>query len=109
MDAVEERFRAIFRKLHAEHPNCLHDEWLSTPCTLASGAPADRPIVWSRRNGPWQQSDVLFIGAAPGNAGGKGAGILGHTAHAFHSAVTSPVRTWMSSSPRSASIVTEHS
>jgi uracil-DNA glycosylase family 4 len=76
MDA-EQRFRAIFRKVHEQHPNCLHDEWLSTPCTLANGQPAERPIVWSRRNGPWQQSDVLFIGAAPGNAGGKGAGIMG--------------------------------
>ncbi|MGH7503720.1 MAG: uracil-DNA glycosylase family protein [Longimicrobiales bacterium] len=40
----------------------------------------DRPIVWSRRNGPWRQVSTLWVGAAPGNAGGRGAGCLG--AHA---------------------------
>src|SRR5262245_31682642 len=77
MSDVEQRFQAIFRKLHAHHPNCLRDEWVSTPCADAKGNPVPRPIVWSRRNGPWQRSAVLFIGAAPGNAGGKGAGIMG--------------------------------
>lgn len=81
MDRSEEqRFRQIFRRVHAEHPNCLRDEWLSESCRLQNGQLAPRPIVWSRRNGPWQRSDVLWIGAAPGNAGGKGSGQLG--AHA---------------------------
>lgn len=35
------------------------------------------PVVWSRRNGPWRTSDVLWVGAAPGNAGGRGRGDLG--------------------------------
>ncbi len=77
MTAVEERFRTIFRKVHAEHPNCLRDEWLSTPCALPSGEVVARPIVWSRRNGPWQRSAAFFTGAAPGNAGGKGSGRMG--------------------------------
>jgi uracil-DNA glycosylase family 4 len=74
---AEDRFRVIFRKLHAQHPACLADEWLSEPCRLASGRTADRSIVWSRRNGPWQTGDILWVGAAPGNAGGKGGGPLG--------------------------------
>lgn len=65
------KFEDIFRKVHAGHPNCLRDQWLSTPC------PTGRPIVWSRRNGPWTRSDILWVGAAPGNAGGKGAGNMG--------------------------------
>ncbi|MBI4543951.1 MAG: hypothetical protein HY703_02000 [Gemmatimonadetes bacterium] len=73
----EARFRAIFRKLHAAHPQCLRDEWLREPCRLGNGRPAPRPIVWSRRNGPWRRTEILWIGAAPGNAGGKGAGELG--------------------------------
>lgn len=73
----EIQFREIFRKVHAAHPNCLRDEWLSEPCRLANGRAVDRPIVWSRRNGPWTHSDLLWVGAAPGNAGGKGAGVLG--------------------------------
>jgi uracil-DNA glycosylase len=76
----ELRFAEIFRKLHARHPNCLRDEWLSEPCRLGNGKPDPRPIAWSRRNGPWRQVDILWVGAAPGNAGGKGAGHLG--AHA---------------------------
>lgn len=75
MDEI--RFGEIFRKVHANHPNCLHDEWLSEPCRDKRGRAVDRPIVWSRRNGPWRQSDILWVGAAPGNAGGKGAGNLG--------------------------------
>lgn len=71
------RWSGIFRRAHAAHPNCLLDEWLSEPCRLADGRPADRPIVWSRRNGPWRATDILWIGAAPGNAGGKGAGNMG--------------------------------
>ena len=77
MDPIEERFRGVFRKVHAQHPNCLRDEWLTTPCAYANGELAARPIVWSRRNGPWRQSALLFIGSAPGNAGGKGAGQMG--------------------------------
>lgn len=75
----EERFRAIFRRVHAGHPDCLADEWLAHPCAT-DGEPVERPIVWSRRNGPWRRVDVLWVGAAPGNAGGRGAGDLG--AHA---------------------------
>ncbi len=47
---------------------------------MADGKQAARPIAWSRRNGPWRQVALLWVGAAPGNAGGKGAGLLG--AHA---------------------------
>ena len=65
------RFAEIFRRIHAQHPNCLKDEWLSTPC------PTSRPVAWSRRNGPWRQVPLLWVGAAPGNAGGKGSGNLG--------------------------------
>lgn len=72
-----ERFRAIFRAVHAGHPACLEDEWLSEPCRDADGAVLDRPVVWSRRNGAWQRVEVLWVGAAPGNAGGKGRGDLG--------------------------------
>ncbi len=71
------RFRHIFERVHAGHPRCLEDEWLAEPCRLEDGTVSPRPIVWSRRNGPWQHHDVLWIGAAPGNAGGKGAGDLG--------------------------------
>lgn len=46
------------------------------PCRNEKGEPV-APIVWSRRNGPWQRVDVLFVGAAPGNAGGRGSGDLG--------------------------------
>src|SRR5690606_15560808 len=71
------RFREIYRRAHARHPACLNDEWLSQPCTDARGRVAPRPIVWSRRNGPWRRHQLLFVGSAPGNAGGKGAGELG--------------------------------
>jgi uracil-DNA glycosylase len=37
----------------------------------------DRPVVWSRRNGPWRRVSTVWIGAAPGNAGGRGSGDLG--------------------------------
>lgn len=74
------RFRRIFRSVHADHPPCLRDEWLSAPCADASGRAVPRPIVWSRRNGPWRRHELLWVGAAPGNAGGRGAGSLG--AHA---------------------------
>lgn len=76
----EARFRAIHARVHAGHPRCVADEWVATACADASGAAADRPIVWSRRNGPWRRVDILWVGAAPGNAGGLGAGDLG--AHA---------------------------
>jgi uracil-DNA glycosylase len=72
-----ERFRRIYRLVHAGHPACLADEWLSRACADARGRARERPIVWSRRNGPWQRHQVIFIGAAPGNAGGKGGGLLG--------------------------------
>jgi uracil-DNA glycosylase len=64
------RHADIFRRAHAAHDGCQADEWLNNNCTL----------VWSRRNGPWRPVDVLFVGAAPGNAGGKGSGGMG--AHA---------------------------
>jgi len=76
-DAEALRFRRIFERVHAGHPRCLEDEWLAEPCRLADGTVSPRPIVWSRRNGPWRRHDVLWVGAAPGNAGGKGAGDLG--------------------------------
>ena len=76
----EERFRSIFRAVHAGHPGCLADEWLDAPCADATGRPIERPVVWSRRNGPWRRVDILWVGAAPGNAGGRGGGDMG--AHA---------------------------
>ncbi len=72
----EARFRRIYRRVHAHHPACLADEWLSRPCTDGNGEPVV-PIVWSRRNGPWRRVSVLWVGAAPGNAGGRGRGSLG--------------------------------
>lgn len=72
-----ERYRQIFRRVHAEHPRCLDDEWLSEPCADAAGNRVDRPIVWSRRNGAWRRVEIAWVGAAPGNAGGKGSGDLG--------------------------------
>lgn len=80
MNPQEAASSKIFRAVHAHHPNCLQDEWLSEPCRLRGGQSDPRPIAWSRRNGPWQQVPLLWVGAAPGNAGGKGSGILG--AHA---------------------------
>jgi uracil-DNA glycosylase len=77
MNAESVRFAEIFRRLHARHPNCLQDEWLTESCRLKNGRRDPRPIAWSRRNGPWHQVDLLWVGAAPGNAGGKGAGELG--------------------------------
>jgi uracil-DNA glycosylase family 4 len=75
---VEARFRAIFRAVHADHAACAADEWLNDPCReRVTGSVADRPVVWSRRNGPWQRSAVLWVGAAPGNAGGLGSSDLG--------------------------------
>ncbi|MDX1673918.1 MAG: hypothetical protein R3314_03855, partial [Longimicrobiales bacterium] len=41
------------------------------------GEPVDRPLVWSRRNGPWRRHETLWVGAAPGNAGGMGSGDMG--------------------------------
>jgi uracil-DNA glycosylase len=46
----------------------------------APAAPVARPLVWSRRNGAWRRVGILWVGAAPGNAGGLGSGTLG--AHA---------------------------
>jgi uracil-DNA glycosylase len=48
-----------------------------TPCRARSGEPAARPLVWSRRNGPWTRVRLLWVGAAPGNAGSLGTGTLG--------------------------------
>lgn len=76
----EKRFRDIFRWAHARHPQCLRDEWLSEPCRDPRGRAVARPLVWSRRNGPWHAVEILWVGAAPGNAGGRGSGMLG--AHA---------------------------
>ncbi|MGH7460005.1 MAG: uracil-DNA glycosylase family protein [Longimicrobiales bacterium] len=73
----EARFRSIFQRIHAQHPNCLRDEWVREPCRLQGDRVVDRPSVWSRRNGPWRPAETLWIGAAPGNAGGKGRGQLG--------------------------------
>ncbi|HSJ06698.1 MAG TPA: uracil-DNA glycosylase family protein [Longimicrobiales bacterium] len=53
---------------------------MSEPCRAAPARPAARPLVWSRRNGAWRRVSVLWVGAAPGNAGGLGTGTLG--AHA---------------------------
>lgn len=74
---AEARYRRIFRRAHADHPRCLTDEWLAEPCTGPDGTPVDRPLVWSRRNGPWHHHDTLWVGAAPGNAGGMGSGRMG--------------------------------
>ena len=76
-DEAESRYRRTFRRAHAEHPRCLADEWLTEPCADASGTPVDRPLVWSRRNGPWERHETLWVGAAPGNAGGMGSGEMG--------------------------------
>lgn len=72
-----DRFREIFRRAHALHLACAEDEWLAMPCCEPDGSPCLRPLVWSRRNGPWRHVDVLWVGAAPGNAGGRGSGTLG--------------------------------
>lgn len=77
---TEQRYREIFRRAHAGHPGCLGDEWLMEPCRDRDGREAGRALVWSRRNGPWRQHDLLWVGAAPGNAGGMGTGDMG--AHA---------------------------
>lgn len=74
---AEARYRTIFRRAHSGHPGCPADEWLMEPCADADGRPVDRPLVWSRRNGPWRQHDTLWVGAAPGNAGGMGSGTMG--------------------------------
>lgn len=76
----EARFRTIFRRAHSGHAGCLEDEWLMAPCRLADGREAERSLVWSRRNGPWRRIAALWVGAAPGNAGGRGSGEMG--AHA---------------------------
>lgn len=77
-DAAETAaFEVIFRRVHAAHPACLDDPWLSSPCRDRRGRPVDRPYVWSRRNGAWRRSEVLWVGSAPGNAGGRGSGDLG--------------------------------
>jgi uracil-DNA glycosylase len=72
----EDAFRAIFRAAHADHATCHEDEWLHAPCRAPDGTPLP-PLVWSRRNGPWHPVPVVFVGAAPGNAGGRGRGPLG--------------------------------
>jgi uracil-DNA glycosylase len=77
MDDPAARFLDLFQRAHADHPACLRDPWLMEPCRLANGEPADRPLVWSKRNGPWTAHDLLFVGAAPGNAGGMGSGDMG--------------------------------
>lgn len=74
---AERSHREIFRRAHADHRDCAADEWLMEPCRRPDGEPAERSIVWSRRNGPWRRVDVLFVGAAPGNAGRMGSGPMG--------------------------------
>src|SRR5690606_8992044 len=76
-DQQEQRFRDIFHAAHHDHAGCAADEWLMEPCRDADGRPGDRPLVWSRRNGPWRRVPLLFVGAAPGNAGGLGSSELG--------------------------------
>ncbi|MDX1673595.1 MAG: hypothetical protein R3314_02240, partial [Longimicrobiales bacterium] len=76
-DDAESRYRRTFRLAHAAHPGCLADEWLMEPCAGPGGEPVDRPLVWSRRNGPWRRHETLWVGAAPGNAGGMGSGDMG--------------------------------
>lgn len=77
-DADEQRpFRDLFHRIHAGHAGCGSDEWLMEPCRERDGSPAERPIAWSRRNGPWRRVEILWVGAAPGNAGGMGSGELG--------------------------------
>lgn len=73
----DERFRRTFLRAHADHAACAGDEWLHEPCRTLSGQPAARPLIWSRRNGAWRRVSVLWVGAAPGNAGGRGHGDLG--------------------------------
>jgi uracil-DNA glycosylase len=73
---VESGFRAIHTRAHADHPLCIGDEWAMQPCRDRAGNPV-HPVVWSRRNGAWSRVDVLWVGAAPGNAGGMGSGALG--------------------------------
>jgi hypothetical protein len=73
----QQPFRNLFRRIHAGHAGCGSDEWLMEPCRERDGAPAARPIAWSRRNGPWRRTEILWVGAAPGNAGGMGSGELG--------------------------------
>jgi uracil-DNA glycosylase len=75
--SAEARFRDLFRRAHAHHAACSGDEWLEAPCRDPDGSEAERPVVWSRRNGPWRRHDVLWVGAAPGNAGGMGGGDMG--------------------------------
>jgi uracil-DNA glycosylase len=78
-DDAEARYHRIFRLAHAHHPPCLDDPWLMAPCATDEDA-APNSLVWSRRNGPWTRHDLLWVGAAPGNAGGMGSGTMG--AHA---------------------------
>lgn len=73
----EARYRSVFQRAHADHVACMADEWLNEPCRSASGRTEARPLVWSRRNGAWRRVTVLWVGAAPGNAGGRGSGALG--------------------------------
>ena len=72
---AEARFRNIFRAAHADHVACADDEWLDAPCRSADDEVW--PVVWSRRNGPWRRVPILWVGAAPGNAGGLGSSDLG--------------------------------
>lgn len=74
---AEERFRRIFTGAHAGHAACAADEWLSEPCRGTDGRASSRPLVWSRRNGPWRRVPLLWVGAAPGNAGGLGSSNMG--------------------------------
>ncbi len=77
LEHAEARYRQTFRRAHTGHPRCLADEWLTEPCAGPGGEAVDRPLVWSRRNGPWRRHDTLWVGAAPGNAGGMGSGAMG--------------------------------
>ena len=74
------RYRRTFERAHADHAGCGADPWLTEPCRDHGGDEVERSLVWSRRNGPWTRHDLLWVGAAPGNAGGMGSGSMG--AHA---------------------------
>jgi uracil-DNA glycosylase len=74
---AEARYLRTFRRAHAGHLSCSGDPWLMSPCRRPDGAEAERSLVWSLRNGPWTRHDLLWVGAAPGNAGGMGSGSMG--------------------------------
>lgn len=75
--AAEARYARLFRRAHAGHASCQDDPWLMEACRSPGSEGPDRALVWSRRNGPWSRHETLWVGAAPGNAGGMGSGSMG--------------------------------